>query len=313
MQSIIMDGASLSNDRMKYQQDEFDMLKNKHNIKPELVVVQVGNNQASNCYISIKEKRVKMAGCGYRLVSVPEEASTYTLRDIITNLNNDKSVTGILVQKPLPAHIDEEIIDNSIHPLKDVDGFHPINTGLLHSGQIENCLVPCTPMGIMRLLNHYGVKLSGKNVLIFGRSSLVSNPLAKMMMDHNATVTQVHSKTNKDRLDSLIFNADIIVSAMGNTNHDYIDTMRLIGSHMDPVRGEGCSRSDYPIFIDCGTNRDENGKVVGDFPLHEVEIFSSMCTPPTGCVGPMTVSCLIDNIIKACRIQNGLTTTDELE
>ena len=221
-------------------------LKNKINeleVKPSLTVILVGENKASQTYVKSKEKVAKEIGITTNTIELPENTTKEELLYIIENLNNNNNVNGILIQLPLPKHLNEKEILKKISPDKDVDGFHPLNSGYLFQGQSE--IKPCTPAGIIKLLDYYNIQVEGKNVLVIGRSNIVGKPIASMLLDRNATVTIAHSKTKN--LEELTRKSDIIIVAIGIPH--FINEFHV---------------SDNTIIIDVGINRTEDGKFLGD-------------------------------------------------
>lgn len=249
--------------------------------KPKLVVIQVGNDAASNVYIKQKCNMCEYIGYDYEHVKLDEHISMNELLGIIENLNNDNTVNGVMVQLPLPNEIDTNIVINAISPLKDVDGLTDINNGKLFHN--EDGLFSCTPLGIMELLDRYNISVAGKNVCIVGRSNLVGKPMNMMMLNNDATVTVCHSKT--EYIARYTKNADILVVAVGKPNFITSDMV-----------------SDGAIVIDVGINRSENG-ICGDVDFESVKDKCSYITPVPGGVGPMTVAMLAKNVIKAYKLQ----------
>lgn len=249
--------------------------------KPSLVVIQVGDDPASNIYIRNKAKMCENIGYRYELKKYSDNVTEELLLKEIDNLNNDNSVNGILVQMPLPSHLDEIKIQNSISPLKDVDGLTDINMGML--AHKKETLFPCTAIGIIELLDYYNVDVSGKNVVVVGRSNLVGRPVAELFINRNATVTVCHSYTKN--LANITKKADILVVAVGVYN--------LITSDM--VK-EDC------IIIDVGINSID-GKMCGDVDFDRVVNKVKGITPVPGGVGQMTVAELAKNILKAYKLQ----------
>ena len=250
-------------------------------VEPALAVILVGEDAASKTYVASKEKAC--AVCGIRSVAhrLSSDVSEAALLELIENLNDDESIDGILVQLPLPKHIDTNKILEKISPQKDVDGFSAINVGKLTSG-LSDGFVPCTPLGVMRLLEEYGVQIAGKNAVVLGRSNIVGKPMVSLLLNADATVTIAHSKT-KD-LKRLCADADILVAAVGRT--------RFVGADM--VK-QGA------VVIDVGINRGEDGKLRGDVDFEAVAPKCSFITPVPGGVGPMTIAMLLSNTIKSAK------------
>ena len=249
--------------------------------KPNLVVIQVGNDEASNIYIKQKEKMALGVGYGFKHLKFMEDIHEDELINEIEKLNNDKGVHAILVQLPLPKHLNIMKVQNAISPFKDVDGLSSINAGKLLHG--EECLVPCTPLGVMRLLAEYNINVNGKNVVVIGRSNLVGKPMAILLDKAGATVTLCHSKT-KD-LKEYTRLADILVVAVGKPN--------MVMANMV---------SDNAIVIDVGINKVDD-KICGDVCFEEVKDKVSYITLVPGGVGPMTVAMLGVNVMRAYKMQ----------
>ncbi|MCI6641708.1 MULTISPECIES: bifunctional methylenetetrahydrofolate dehydrogenase/methenyltetrahydrofolate cyclohydrolase FolD [Campylobacter] len=249
-------------------------------VVPCLAVILVGDDKASQTYVNSKEKACK--ACGIRSLKYTLEANTSesALIDLIQSLNENDEVDGILVQLPLPKHIDENKILEKISCEKDVDGFHAVNVGRLVSGL--DGFVPCTPCGIMRLFKEYGIEVSGKNAVVIGRSNIVGKPMANLLLNANATVTVTHSKTQN--LAKITKDADIIVVAIGKPNFLKADMVK-----------------NGAVVIDVGINRLENNKLVGDVDFENVANKCSFITPVPGGVGPMTIAMLLKNTIKSAK------------
>lgn len=244
---------------------------------PCLVTILVGDDSASKVYVANKEKACNSVGIVNETIKLPEHTSEYDLLDLIDFYNYDKYTDGILVQLPLPIHINTENILNSIVPHKDVDGFHPDNVAKLWLG--HDCIKPCTPQGIIDLLDYGNIDLRGKHVVVLGRSNIVGLPVAKMCLDRNATVTVCHSKTAD--LKEVTRTADILIVAIGKPKF-------INNSHLKPGA----------VVIDVGINRDENGKLCGDVDFDSIALKASYATPVPGGVGPMTIACLLKNTLK---------------
>lgn len=247
-----------------------------------LAVVQVGHNSASDVYIRNKKKACEEVGIKFSLYEMNASISETELKNLIMKLNDDIFVTGIMVQLPLPDHIDEDEIKALIMPMKDVDGFNPTSVGLLHMGTLS--MAPCTAAGIMRLLEANHVDVAGKHCVVVGRSDIVGKPVSAMLLDADATVTVCHSKTVG--LKEICKTADVLVVAVGKSkfiNHEYV--------------------KDGAVVIDVGINRDEHNKLTGDVDTDDVKTVASMITPVPGGVGPMTVAMLLDNCVTAHDIQ----------
>lgn len=246
---------------------------------PTLCVILVGNNPASVSYVTGKEKACKEVGLGSKMIHLDEETTQEKLLSVIKECNEDKSIDGILVQLPLPKHLNEKEVVWAIDPNKDVDGLHPINVGKLHLG--EKGFVPCTPQGIIELLKRMNVELRGKRAVVIGRSNLVGNPVARLLMNENATVTICHSKT--ENIQAICKEADILVVAIGKAKYVTKDFVK-----------EGA------YVIDVGVNRNDEGKLVGDVDFDDVVDHVTAITPVPKGVGPMTITMLLKNTIEAC-------------
>lgn len=295
----IMDGklvAQATREQIKKGVDDF---KTKYNRAPGLAVIIVGNDPASTVYVRNKEKACRDVGIYSRIIRLPEDVSEDDLIFEIINLNHDNDIHGILVQLPLPNHISEKEVLSIINPAKDVDAFNPINVGKLMIGDYD--FLPCTPAGIMTLLDYYNIDPKGKKALIIGRSNIVGKPMMHLMLERNATVICAHSKTRKDDLLRLFATSDIVISATGVKN---------IISEWDAIQYHKDYRHDFydtfkkkdRVIVDVGINRDENGKLCGDFAEEFKESYSDFYTPVPGGVGPMTITTLLRNTLKAAEL-----------
>ena len=284
MKAQLIDGKLISAEIKAEAAEEAAALK-AQGIEPCLAVVLVGDNSASKVYVSNKQKACEAVGIKSVSHVLPGETTEEELLKLIDELNADKSVHGILVQMPVPKHIDDRKVIMAISPDKDVDCFHPVNVGYLHTG--AKGFLPCTPAGIIELIKRSGHSIEGKNCVIIGRSNIVGKPVAMLLMQENGTVTICHSKT-KD-LAGICRGADIIVSATGK-----VDTVTA-----DMVK-EGA------IIIDVGMNRNAEGKLCGDVDFENVKEVAGAITPGPGGVGPMTIAMLMKNCNTAAKIQNGL-------
>ena len=249
----------------------------------KVVFIQIGENPASNVYVRNKINLCKEVGIEVKHIQGDEETSQEALINSIKRFNLDKDIHGIMVQLPLPEHISEEAVINAIAPEKDIDGFTTINKGKLMIGD-KTAIIPCTPKGIMTILEHQGIDLNGKLVTIVGRSNIVGKPLANLMINAGATVTVCNSKTDKIILNCLIASSDIFISAIGKANHFNKNTFEFY-------------RLDNTIAIDVGINRDEEGKLCGDIDKELYEEFKDVTSVPGG-VGVMTVLEVIKNSIE---------------
>ncbi len=251
----------------------------KSGLKPGLSVVLVGSDPASEVYVRNKDKAANEVGISARTIKLPAETTEAELLKKVEELNNDKSVHGILVQLPLPKHIDEKKVINAISPDKDVDGFHVINAGRAATGQ--DALVPCTPLGCSILLKDVLGDLTGLNAVVIGRSNIVGKPMANLLLQENCTVTVAHSKTKN--LEEVCSRADIIVAAVGRPKM---------------VKGSWVKKG--ATVIDVGINRTDDG-LCGDVDFDSASQNAAYITPVPGGVGPMTIACLLKNTLEACR------------
>lgn len=274
--AIILDGKMLRDKIFESLKAKLDKMQQK----PTLAVILVGENPASQIYVRNKKKTAEKLGINSLSIEYPSDISEEELLNKIKELNSDEKVTAILVQLPLPAHINKNRIIDAILPQKDVDGLTPYNLGKLFSGE-EPYVYPCTPKGILLLLDEYNIKLEGKNVVVVGRSNLVGKPVAQMLLKRNATVTMCHSHTKN--LSEITKTADIIVSAVGKK-----------------VIGEKMLKSDC-VVIDVGIFRDENGKISGDVDFENVSKTAAYISPVPGGVGPMTIASLMLNTVELAR------------
>lgn len=271
--AIILDGKKLR-DKI------FENLKQRLNNmseKPTLAVILVGENPASQIYVRNKKKTAENLGINSIVINYPSNISEKILLDKIQELNNDNKITAILVQLPLPKHIDKFKIIDAIAPEKDVDGLTPYNSGKLFSGE-EPYVYPCTPKGILLLLDEYNIELAGKHVVVIGRSNLVGKPVAQMLLNRNATVTMCHSHTKN--LSDITKTADIVVSAVGKN-----------------IIGEKMLKSDC-VVVDVGIFKDVNGKICGDVDFTSASKIAAYISPVPGGVGPMTIASLMLNTVE---------------
>ncbi len=274
--TIILDGKKLRDKIFESLKAELDKMSEK----PTLAVILVGENPASQIYVRNKKKTAEKLGINSLSIEYPADISENELLSKIQELNNDKNITAILVQLPLPEHINKNKIIDAILPQKDVDGLTPYNLGKLFSGE-EPYVYPCTPKGILLLLDEYNIELDGKNVVVVGRSNLVGKPVAQMLLKRNATVTMCHSHTKN--LSEITKTADIVVSAVGKN-----------------VIGEKMLKSNC-VVIDVGIFRDENGKLSGDVDFENVSKISAYISPVPGGVGPMTIASLMLNTVELAK------------
>lgn len=279
---MIIDGKELARKTREKLKIECDNLK-KEGILPKLAVIMVGDDKASQIYVKNKSKACQEIGIKFEEYFLGNDIKQEELIELIKKLNLDKSINGILLQSPIPKSLDINEAFRIILPEKDVDGFNPINVGKLCLNQ--ETFVSCTPYGIMKMFEEYDIDLTGKNVTILGRSNIVGKPLIQCCLNKNATVTVCHSKT-KD-LKEHTKNADIVISAIGKAKFVTADMIK-----------------DGAVVIDVGINRDESGKIVGDVDFEKVSSKASYITPVPGGVGPMTIAMLMNNVIKATKLQN---------
>lgn len=270
--AVIIDGKLIA-DKISAELTE---KVSKMSVKPHLVVIQVGENPASTIYVNLKKKKAEAIGIKSTVVNYSEDISEEELINKIEDLSTDKSVNAILVQLPLPKHIDSQKVIKSISPRKDVDGFTSQNSGDLLNG-ITPSAYPCTPKGVMRLLKEYNIEISGKHAVVVGRSNIVGKPLSIMLLNENATVTMCHSNTKN--LPEITKNADILVSAVGK---------KIIFKNM--IKKDA-------VVIDVGIFKDENNKTTGDVDFENVKEVASYITPVPKGVGPMTIASLMENTI----------------
>ena len=292
--SKIINGKEIAQDLRNKLKQEISDLKNNTGSAPGLAVVQVGNVAASSVYVKAKTKSAIEVGIEVIDHHLPEETTEAELLKIVSNLNNQNNVNGILVQLPLPKHINEQLILDSIHPDKDADGFHPLNVGKLSiaSHNDENLLIPCTPYGCLIMLKGLGVDLSGKNAIVIGRSNIVGKPMAQLLLKESCTVTIAHSRTKN--IEEICKNADIIIAAVGKPKM---------------VKGDWIKKG--AVVIDVGINRitidvkgEVKNKLVGDVDFDEASKNASAITPVPGGVGPMTIACLLRNTTIAFKNKN---------
>lgn len=277
--ATIMDGKALSLKLKEQMKQRIAQLK-QQGINPKLVVVLVGDNSASQVYVRNKHKSCGEVGIESEVITMPEQTTQQELLEEVERLNQDETVDGILVQLPLPKQIDEKTVLRSILPEKDVDGFHPVNVGLLSIG--DECFAPATPSGIIAMFQEYGIDIAGKNCVVIGRSNIVGKPMAALLLKNNATVTICHSKT--EDLASYTRRADVVIVATGR-RHTLTAEMVKEGA----------------VVVDVGMNRNEQGKLCGDVDYEEVKEKASFITPVPGGVGPMTITELLENTIQAAQ------------
>lgn len=278
--AVILDGKSLSAKFRQNIKDETAALKEKTGKAPGIAVILAGDDAASSVYVNSKEKAAIECGFYSVVERISADVTTSDVLKLVEKYNNDEKIHGILVQLPLPSACDEKTILRAIRAEKDVDGFHPYNVGLLNIG--EDCLMPCTPFGVMNMMADYGIEIAGKNAVVVGRSNIVGKPIAAMLLKANATVTVCHSKT-KD-LSGVCANADILVAAIGKAKFIKKEFVK-----------------DGAVVIDVGINR-VDGKLCGDVDFEDVKDKCSYITPVPGGVGPMTITTLMQNTLKAFKV-----------
>ena len=277
--AVVMDGKQLAKKIRNNLKLECEELKEK-GIIPKLAVIMVGNNSASKVYVKNKSKACEEVGLEFEEFLLGEETTQEELENLIEKLNQNEKIHGILLQSPIPKGLDINRAFGKISPEKDVDGFHPFNIGNLALN--KDTFVPCTPYGIMKMLEEYNIDLNGKHVVIIGRSNIVGRPLIQCSLNKNATVTICHSKTQN--LEVHTKRADVLMAAIGKPN---FVTKEMV--------------KDGAVVIDVGINRLEDGKLVGDVEYNEVEKKASYITPVPGGVGPMTIAMLMNNCLKAAK------------
>lgn len=284
MVAKILDGKQIAKDYRQGLQDQVEALKEK-GFTPKLSVILVGNDGASQSYVRSKKKAAEKIGMISEIVHLEEAATEEEVLNELNRLNNDDSVSGILVQVPLPKQVSEQKILEAINPEKDVDGFHPINIGKLYID--EQTFVPCTPLGIMEILKHADIDLEAKNAVVIGRSHIVGQPVSKLLLQKNASVTILHSRS-KD-MASYLKDADVIVSAVGKPSLVTKDVVK-----------EGA------VIIDVGNTPDENGKLKGDVDYDAVKEIAGAITPVPGGVGPLTITMVLNNTLLAEKMRRGI-------
>ena len=282
--TVIIDGKELAKKIRANLKIECEELKKK-NINSKLAVIMVGEDPASKVYVRNKSRACEDVGIKYEEYLLDSKITQKELIELIEKLNNDKTINGILLQSPIPSNLDINEAFRTISPEKDVDGFNPVNVGKLVLNQ--DTFVSCTPYGIMKMFEEYNIDLTGKNVVILGRSNIVGKPLIHCCLNKNATVTSCHSKTQN--LAQKAKEADVLISAIGKANFVTADMVK-----------------DGAVVIDVGINRLDNGKITGDVDFESVKEKASYITPVPGGVGPMTIAMLMNNVIKATRRQNGM-------
>lgn len=277
--AVILDGKETARRVRETLKDKVKELR-QNNIFPKLAVIMVGEDPASKIYVRNKSKACEELGIEYEEFLLKENTTQKQLIDLIQELNKRQDITGILLQSPIPKHLDINEAFRTIIPEKDVDGFNPINVGKLALGQ--ETVISCTPFGVIKLLEEYNIPIEGKNAVIIGRSNIVGKPMLHCLLNKNATVTICHSRTKN--LSEITKTADILVAAIGKA--------KFITKDM--VKPDA-------VVIDVGINRNEEGKVCGDVDFEEVQKIASYITPVPGGIGPMTIAMLMTNIVKTAK------------
>ena len=257
-------------------------LKEKYGVTPGLAVVIVGDDPASRVYVNNKKKACEAVGFMSEEYALPAETTHEELLALVKKLNDKEDINGILVQLPLPKHLDDKAVIEAISPLKDVDAFHAVNVGKIMLGEYD--FLPCTPAGVMEMLHSYDIPVEGKECVVIGRSNIVGKPMGMLLLHENGTVTICHSRTKN--LAEVCRRADILVAAVGIPKFVKADRVK-----------------DGAVVIDVGMDRDENGKLCGDVDFDNVKDKCSFITPVPGGVGPMTIATLMKNTLKACKLQ----------
>ena len=281
----IIEGKKVSAQVKEQVKIQTQKLKDEHGITPGLAVVIVGDDPASRVYVNNKKKACEFVGFKSEEYALPEKTTQDELLSLVKTLNKKEDINGILVQLPLPKHLDDKAVIEAISPLKDVDAFHAVNVGKIMLGEYD--FLPCTPAGVMEMLHYYDIDVSGKNCVVIGRSNIVGKPMAMLLLHENGTVTICHSKTKN--LSQICSRADILVAAVGKPKFITAEMVK-----------------DGAVVIDVGMDRDENGKLCGDVDFENVKNKCSYITPVPGGVGPMTIATLMKNTLKAAKIQNNI-------
>ncbi|MFC0269895.1 bifunctional 5,10-methylenetetrahydrofolate dehydrogenase/5,10-methenyltetrahydrofolate cyclohydrolase [Metabacillus herbersteinensis] len=281
MTATIIDGKQIAKQKREALAKEVEQLK-LEGLTPKLVVILVGDSPASLSYIKGKRKAAEEIGIGFKLEHFSGDYSEKELLQLINSYNNNSEFHGILVQLPLPKHISEKAVIEEISPLKDVDGFHPLNVGKMMIGQ--ESFLPCTPAGIVEMIKSVGAEIKGKHVVVVGRSNIVGKPVGQLLLNEDATVTYCHSKTAN--LSEFTKVADILIAAVGRA--DFIKA--------DDIKNGA-------VVIDVGVNRLDNGKLCGDVEFEKAKEVASFITPVPGGVGPMTITMLAHNTVQSAKNQ----------
>ncbi|MBQ1807582.1 MAG: bifunctional methylenetetrahydrofolate dehydrogenase/methenyltetrahydrofolate cyclohydrolase FolD [Ruminococcus sp.] len=281
----IIDGKKVAADTKARVKERTEELKNTYHVTPGLAVVIVGDDPASRVYVNNKKKACEAVGFVSEEYALPAETTQEELLALVETLNNKPDINGILVQLPLPKHLDDKAVIAAINPQKDVDAFHAVNVGKIMLGEYD--FLPCTPAGVMEMLHSYQIPVEGKECVVIGRSNIVGKPMGMLLLHENGTVTICHSRTKN--LAEVCRRADILVAAVGIPKFVKADMVK-----------EGA------VVIDVGMDRDENGKLCGDVDFENVKEKCSFITPVPGGVGPMTIATLMKNTLKACKLQNNI-------
>lgn len=277
----IINGKELAKKVRKELKEEVKELKEK-GINPKLAVIMVGNDPGSTVYVRNKSKACEKTGIEFEEFLFDDQTSEDKLLEVINKLNSDDSIHGILLQSPVPKHININKAFRTISPNKDVDGFNPVNVGNLTIG--EDAFISCTPYGIVKMLEEYNIETEGKNTVILGRSNIVGKPMIQCMLNKNSTVTVCHSKTKN--IKEIVKNGDIVIAAIGKPKFVTADMIK-----------------DGAVVIDVGINRLEDGSILGDVDYENVAKKASFITPVPGGVGPMTIAMLLNNVVKAAKLK----------
>ena len=278
----IIDGKKVSAEVKANVKKQTEELKEKFGVTPGLAVVIVGDDPASRVYVNNKKKACEAVGFMSEEYALPAETTQEELLALVNKLNQKEDINGILVQLPLPKHLDDKAVIEAISPLKDVDAFHAVNVGKIMLGEYD--FLPCTPAGVMEMLHSYDIPVEGKECVVIGRSNIVGKPMGMLLLHENGTVTICHSRTKN--LAEVCRRADILVAAVGIPKFVKADMVK-----------------DGAVVIDVGMDRDENGKLCGDVDFDNVKDKCSFITPVPGGVGPMTIATLMKNTLKACKLQ----------
>lgn len=284
MSAVRMDGKMVSAKVRGNILEEVNKLK-EQGVRPGLAVIIVGEDPASQIYVRNKERACEECGIYSEKYALPENTTQDELLELIDRLNRDPKISGILCQMPVPKHISEQAVIDAIDPSKDVDAFHPVNVGKIMVGNFD--FKPCTPAGIMEILDEYNIDPSGKQCVVIGRSNIVGKPMAMLLLHKNGTVTICHSRTQN--LKEVCAGADVLVAAVGKANFVTADMVKP-----------------GAVVIDVGMNRDESGKLCGDVCFDEVNEKAGYLTPVPGGVGPMTITMLMKNTLKAAKLHHGI-------